>query len=150
MFLNLLNTDPTVMTLLNYGVEGYTYEQNLDGTIYFTNERANYLPWRNGLGNVRILPPTMGEDSSYWEHFSTFYNSAEVLPCKGFIFDSSELYTECVKLESVSYTYAYMLLSGSANPKTELPKFLNALKDAGIEKFVEEANKQLKAYLRQT
>lgn len=33
MFLNLLNTDPEIMTLINYGVEGIHYTLNSDGCV---------------------------------------------------------------------------------------------------------------------
>ena len=87
-FLNLLNTDPYVMTTLNYGLEGFTFNKNADGTITWIDEnRATYSPWRNGMGNVRILPPTVDEGVNYWKDFAEYYNSAEALPYGSFIFD---------------------------------------------------------------
>ena len=57
-FLNLLNTDPIVMTLLNYGVEDIHYNLNDQGEAEFTDARANsYTVWTNGLGDVTLLPP---------------------------------------------------------------------------------------------
>ncbi|MBP5152985.1 MAG: extracellular solute-binding protein, partial [Lachnospiraceae bacterium] len=57
MFLNLLNTDPYLFTLLDFGVEGIHYNLNDIGEAVFTDERGNYMPWTNGLGNVTLLPP---------------------------------------------------------------------------------------------
>ena len=77
-FLNLLNTDPVVMTYVNYGVEGFTYNKNDDGTITFIDDaRATYSPWTNGVGNVRILPPTSDQGADFWQRFSAYYDAAE-------------------------------------------------------------------------
>ncbi|MDO5436100.1 MAG: extracellular solute-binding protein, partial [Clostridia bacterium] len=60
-FLALLNSDPTLMTLLNYGVEGIHYTKDENGLVVFTDARASYTPWTNGVGNVTILPDTAAE-----------------------------------------------------------------------------------------
>ena len=147
MFLNLLNTDSKLMTMLNYGVEGYTYNTNADGTITFTDERSNYSPWRNGMGNVRILPPTASEGLTYWKDFAAYYDAAEALPMGGFIFDSSELETESAALANVYAEYAFNLMSGAVDPAKVLPEFQAKLEEAGINEFVAAAQEQLAAYL---
>ena len=148
MFLNLLNTDPYVMTMLNYGVEGYTYNKNADGTISFISEnRANYSPWRNGMGNIRILPPTDGEGLTYWDDFAAYYNAAEALPYGGYIFDGSALEIEQAAIANVYAEYAFNLMSGAVNPDDVLPAFLAKLEEAGMSALVAAANEQLAAYL---
>ena len=147
MFLNLLNSDPYVMTMVNYGVEGFTYTKNDDGTITFTDERANYSPWTNGVGNVRILPPTDQQGVDFWDRFSAYYDSAETVPCKGFIFDSSVVGDEAAAVANVYSAYAFNLCAGAVDVETELPKFLDELQTAGIDKIVDAANEQLAAYL---
>ena len=148
-FLNLLNTDSEVMTLVNYGVDGFTYNTNDDGTITFIDEaRATYSPWTNGVGNVRILPATDAQGADFWGKFSEYYNAAEVLPLKSFIFDNSELGNEAAALGNVYAKYAFNLMSGATDPATELPKFLDELEGAGIDKFVETAQAQLDEYMK--
>lgn len=148
MFLNLLNTDPVVMTMLNYGVEGYTYNTNDDGTISFIAEnRANYSPWTNGVGNVRILPPTDAQGIDFWDRFSAYYNAAKTLPYGGFIFDGSALETEQAAIANVYAEYAFNLMSGAVNPDDVLPEFLAKLEEAGINEFVAAANEQMTAYM---
>lgn len=147
MFLNLLNTDSKLMTMLNYGTEGFTYTTNEDGTISFTDARATYSPWTNGMGNVRILPPTQAQGLDYWDRFAAYYDAAEALPYGGFIFDSSELETESAALANVYAEYAFNLMSGAVNPDTVLPEFLSKLEAAGINEFVAAAQAQLEAYM---
>lgn len=148
MFLNLLNTDPKVMTFVNYGVEGFTYNYNSDGTITFIDDaRKNYSPWTNGVGNVRILPPTDAQGVDFWSRFSAYYDAAEALPYGGFIFDSSACETEAASIANVYAQYAMNLMSGAVDPETVLPEFLKKLEDAGINTLVEAAQKQVAEYV---
>ena len=148
MFLNLLNTDPELMTMMNYGTEGFTYNKNSDGTITFIPEnRANYSPWTNGMGNVRILPPTDAQGVDFWDRFAAYYDAAEPLPLGGFVFDSSELSTEIAALSNVFAEYGFNLMSGAVNPDDVLPEFLSKLEEAGIDEFVGAAQEQLAAYM---
>ena len=148
MFLNLLNTDAKLMTMMNYGLEGVTYTTNADGTISFITEaRALYNPWRNGMGNVRLLPPTEAEGVTYWDDFTAYYNTAKPLPYGAFIFDGTEVETELAALTNVYSQYAFNLMSGAVDPATELPVFLKALDDAGMQDVIDAANAQLTEYL---
>lgn len=148
MFLNLLNTDPTLMTLMNYGTEGFTYNKNTDGTISFIQEnRANYSPWTMGMGNVRILPPTDAQGADFWDRFTAYYDSAEKLPLGGFVFDSSAYEKEAAAIANVYAEYGFNLMSGAVDPATALPEFLAKLESAGVDKIVAGAQEQLNAYL---
>lgn len=148
MLLNLLNTDPELMTLMNYGIEGYTYNKNSDGTITFIDDaRANYSPWTNGMGNVRILPPTDAQGADFWDRFSEYYNSAEALPIGGFVFDPSDYEQEVAALANVYSEYGHNIMSGAVDPATALPEFLAKLEEAGIDKVLAGAQEQLDAYL---
>lgn len=148
MFLNLLNTDPELMTMMNYGTEGFTYNKNSDGTITFIDEaRATYSPWRNGMGNIRMLPPTADEGADYWDRFSAYYDAGEALPSGAFIFDSSSLSNEATAIANVYGQYAFQLMGGATDPDTVLPEFLSKLEEAGMSKLVDEANSQLDAFL---
>ena len=50
-FLNLLNTDPYVMTLLNYGVEGVHYNLNAEG-----------MPQNGQQGDIALLQYVVAYD----------------------------------------------------------------------------------------
>lgn len=146
MFLNLLNTDPTLFTLLEYGVEGTHYNLK-DGKVVFTDKRADYQPWTNGMGNVTQLPPLDGQDANFWDTFKSYYGSAKSIPALGWAFDPSSVENEMGSLANVAAEYALALNTGTVDPATELPKFIQKLKDNGIDKVVTEANNQLTDYL---
>jgi len=147
-FLNLLNTDPYLMTLLEYGVEGVHYNLNDDGLVVFNEEeRAKYTPWRNGMGNITLLPPQEGEGVDFFtDTFIPYYTSAKGIPAFGYTFDPTNVETELAALSNVAGQYALSLSTGTVDPETVLPEFLSALESAGINTVVDEANAQLDAY----
>jgi putative aldouronate transport system substrate-binding protein len=146
-FLNLLNTDPYLMTLLEYGVEGTHYNLNDDGLVVFTKEHDNYQPWRNGMGNITLLPPQEGEGKDFFtKTFIPYYEGAKAIPAFGYQFDPTSVETELAALANVGEQYALALSVGSVDPATALPEFLDKLEAAGMSKVVDEANAQLDAY----
>ncbi len=146
-FLNLLNTDPYLMTLLEYGVEGTHYNLNDDGLVVFTAERDNYQPWRNGMGNITLLPPQEGEGKDFFTNtFIPYYEAAKAIPAFGYQFDPTNVETELAALANVGEEYALALSVGAIDPETALPEFLDKLEAAGMSTVVDEANAQLDAY----
>lgn len=147
-FLNLLNTDSYLMTLFEYGVEGQHYTLDSDGLVVFNDaERANYSPWRNGMGNITILPAQQGEGKDFFKNtFVPYYSSAKGIPAFGYVFDPTSVETELAALANVAGQYALALCAGSVDPATALPEFLQKLEEAGMQKVVDEANVQLDAY----
>jgi len=146
-FLVLLNSDPVLMTLLNYGVEGIHYNLDEDGLVVFTEERAKYQPWTNGMGNVTILPDTKDEGKGFRKTFTEYYASAKGIPIIGYTFNPENVETEMAQLANVFAQYALALDCGAVDPATALPDFLAALDAAGMQKYLDEANAQLNAFL---
>lgn len=146
-FLSLLNTDPTLMMMLNYGLEGVHYTLNADGLVEFTEKRSDYTPWRNGMGNITLLTATADEGAGFWDTFKNYYGSAKAIPVLGYIFDNTPVQNEMSALANVAAQYALALDAGAVDPATELPAFLSALEAAGMQKYLDEANTQLTAFL---
>lgn len=147
MFLNLLNTDPYLMTLLNYGVEDVHYNL-INGEAFFTEKRSDYMPWTNGMGNVTLLPPQEGQGADFWDKFKDYYGSAGEIPILGWAFDQTKVQNEMSALVNVAAEYVLSLNTGTVDPAEALPKFLEKLKENGMEKVVTEANAQLEAFLK--
>jgi len=148
MFLNLLNTDPYLFTLLDYGVEGIHYNKNDIGEVEFIEEaRSQYSPWTNGMGNVTLLPPQKGQGADFWDNFKAYYGSADEIPILGFTFNSENVGVEMGAVANAATEYALTLSVGAVDPDEVLPDFLKKLDDNGMQKIVDEANAQLKTYL---
>ncbi len=146
-FLNLLNSDPYLITLLEYGVEGIHYNLDENGLVEFTEERSNYSPWRNGMGNITLLPPQQGEGENFFtEKFIPYYDTAKPIPAFGYAFDATPVQTELAAAANVAEQYAMALCSGIVDPETALPEFLKKLDECGMQTIVDEANRQLDEY----
>ncbi len=147
MFLNLLNTDPYLMTLLDYGVEGIHYTLDENGLVNFTDKRADYQPWTNGMGNITLLTPTKDQGAGYWDTFKAYYGAAHKIPILGYTFDNSVVSTETAALANVAAQYALALDCGAVDPATELPAFLEKLEAAGMKTYLDAANSQLTSFM---
>jgi len=147
MFLNLLNTDPYLMTLLNYGIEGVHYNLNDQGEAVFTDARGNYAPWTNGVGNVTILPPTEGQGSDFQTEFKNFYGASVSIPLTGFIFSQDNVADQVAACANAAAQYALPLSIGAVDPEVAIPELLDKLEANGIDTIVEEANSQLATFL---
>lgn len=146
MFLNLLNSDPELMTMMAYGLEGTHYTKNDVGEIVFDQEaRKQYSPWTNGIGNVTQLPPLEGQGVNFQQEFIDYYAQAKAIPILGYSFDQTPVETEMGALANVAEQYALALSTGFVDPETELPKFLAELEANGMQSVVDAANEQLKA-----
>ncbi len=148
MFLNLLNTDPYLMTLLNYGIEGVHYDLTAEGLVKFNPEaRSTYQPWTNGVGNITLLPPLEGQSTDFVEDFKAYYGAAKSTPVLGFIFNQEAVESEMGAIANVSAEYAFALMSGAADPAEKLDEFIKSMNGAGIQKVIDEANMQLQDFL---
>lgn len=147
MFLNLLNTDPTLMTLLNYGVEGVHYDLTDDGLVKFTEKRNDYQPWTNGMGNVTILPPTEAQGVGFWDTFKDYYGNAKEIPILGYAYDPTNCETQMGSCANVVAEYMLPLCTGAVNPDEKLPEFLDKLEKAGVNDVIDDANAQLDSFM---
>ena len=147
MFLNLLNTDPYLMSLFAYGVEGVHYELNSEGEVAFLPDRDNYKPWVNGLGNVTQLTGMEGQGANFYDEFKAYYAQATAIPILGYAFDPTAVQTELGALANVGSEYALALNTGFVDPAVKLPEFLEKLEQNGMQKVLDEANAQIQEFL---
>ena len=99
------------------------------------------------MGNVTILPDTVDEGAGFRKAFQEYYAGAKGIPSLGFVFDNKPVENEMAALGNVAAQYALALDCGAVDPETALPEFLSALDAAGMQKYLDEANAQLDAYL---
>ncbi|WP_339322934.1 ABC transporter substrate-binding protein [Paenibacillus sp. FSL W8-0194] len=159
-FLNLLNTDPEVRNLFNYGIEGVHYSLDENGQVVpippkdtsgnaIPDESPGYTGVTYTQGNWFILK-TMGGDFpdplNKWDQFRS--SNARVVKSSmlGFTPDLSMMPIQMQNIEMVWQKYYPSLMTGSVDIDTELPKFNQELKQAGIDKVRAEVQKQLDAW----
>ncbi len=148
-FLNEMYTNPDVVNLLAWGIEGTHYEVKSDGTIDFpkgvdanTTTYGLNMDWY--FGN-QFLTYIWGEgrDTTIYERLNANNKNAQKTPVMGFSYDSTRVSTQLAGISNVINEYRPGLECGSLDPKTELPKFIEALNAAGMQEVIEEKQAQL-------
>lgn len=145
MFLNLVNTDKELYNTLVYGVEGTNYDKLDAGTVKvkpdsgFTNNAWVMGNTFNGYLQEGQAPDTFDVQKKTNEE-------AKPTLSVGFKFDVSSVQTEIANVQSVLDEYLPGLSTGAVDPAKKLPDFLDRLQKAGIDKLMQEAQKQLDAW----
>lgn len=159
-FLNLLNTDPEVRNLFNYGIEGVHYMLDKNGQIVLIPPKdadghpipdapPSYTGVTYTQGNWFILKTRGGESPeplNKWEEFRASNERAVKSSTFGFTPDLSMMPIQMQNIKMVWQKYYPSLMTGSVDVDTELPKFNEELKQAGLDEVRAEVQKQLDAW----
>lgn len=151
-FLNETYTNPDVVNLLAWGIEGTHYEVQADGTIDFPEgvdaNNTSYglnMDWLFGNQFLTYIWGK-GRDTTIYERLEYNNKNATFSPAMGFMYDSTPVRNELTALSNVSNEYGPGLLTGTVDPATELPKYLEALENAGLDIVIAEKQNQLDAW----
>lgn len=157
-FINLLYTDQFVWDTIIYGAEGQDYVWNADHTKvnYPEGLDFNSIPYNCmyscgmiGNGFDYFLEFESGDETgSNGEYGKYLFESAAIPPLYGFIPDSTNVMNETTAVSNVVEQYVNNLTYGNVDPDTVYPEFLQALKDAGIDKIIAEYQAQADAWLK--
>lgn len=150
-FINLLNTDEYVGTLIRHGIEGEHYtavgdnqvDKTMGGTL--TDNGYDYTyGWQFGT------PFNQKWDISYPDNieelFQQYNDSAIISPNNGFTFDTIPVETQVAAITNVIAEYGPSLETGSVNPAEYIPKFLDALNANGAQDLINEVSNQLNEF----
>ncbi|GLX71414.1 ABC transporter substrate-binding protein [Paenibacillus glycanilyticus] len=151
MLLNLMYTDKDLINLFDYGIEGKHYTKVSDNVIDFpqgvdaTNSGYNLqLGWM--FGNQSLSYIWNGDSPDLWNQLMDFNKNATKSKALGFIFNADAVKSEIAAVTNVTNQYKVALETGTVDPETQLPKFIDQLKAAGIDKIIAEKQKQLDAW----
>ncbi len=144
-FLNLINhnTDNIYNTLV-FGIEGKHYNKTGDNRIEKIADSGYDLSgysWELGNNFNAYVYGSQADD--LWEQTEKVNNEANVSMILGFTFDIEPIQTELSSCQAVVDEYLGPIARGSVDVDTELPKFIEKLKAAGVDKVIEEAQKQI-------
>ncbi|WP_127587762.1 ABC transporter substrate-binding protein [Paenibacillus koleovorans] len=147
MLLELVNTDSTLFNLLAFGIEGKHYTKVGPNTIKIQTG-AGYAHGRSWeFGNVFNGYLLEGQPADTWEKTKKLNDSAKRSELYGFKFDDTPVKTELANLKAVADEFSIALNTGSVDPAQYLPKYIEARKKAGIDRILEERQKQLNAWV---
>lgn len=148
-FLNLMYTDPYLINLIDWGIEGEHYvKTDVENVIrYPDGVTTDSQGWNYAcgflFGNQLMSYVLEGDSPTLYEEMDEWNHSSEASPALGFTFDSTQVKTEYVAVSNVISEYKVALEDGALDVDETLPKFQQALKDAGIDTVIEEKQRQL-------
>ena len=144
--LETIRQDQALFDLNFYGIEGVHWTVDDAGNV--TANSQEYLPgaatgtaaWRMD----RFIKPIAGAWTE-WESIQAdwFANRAVYNPIPGFVFNSESLKNELAAIANVDTEYGKPLSWGMVDPATGLADLRQKLKDAGVEKVLEERSRQI-------
>lgn len=136
--LTAIYTDPYLNNLLTYGVEGEDYTVE-DGYIVLDSQHGNPVN-QYRFSNKLIGFPTEGEPENLTEFYTKAYNDVDD-EYLGFAFDGRLLEDEIIAVGTVVRSFRVnFMLADDFDETLELMR--EKLEDAGIQKIIDECNKQ--------
>ncbi|MFD0681113.1 MULTISPECIES: ABC transporter substrate-binding protein [unclassified Paenibacillus] len=148
MVLNLLYSDKQLVNLLAWGIEGKHYVKKSENVIDYpsgVDAKNSGYNLRQGwmFGNQLLNYLWANEDPEIWNKMDKFNKGSKKSKALGFTFSTDPVKTEVAAVTNVVNQYKIGLETGTIDPEVNLPKFIAALKAAGIDKIVAEKQKQL-------
>lgn len=151
MVIEKLMTDKECYDLFQYGIEGKEYEV-VDGKIQqpaafdATKDAGGFSAWAFRTDALNI--PAATEDPRRYTLNDEWSKVAIEDPFVGFTFDSSSVSSELSAIANVDAQLGIQILLGktSQDPKDAVAEYRKQLEAAGIDKVLEEVNKQWTAY----
>jgi putative aldouronate transport system substrate-binding protein len=149
--LNLINTDAQLYNILAKGVEGkhWVWVDQANNIIGPGPEKDNYNPgtdWMFGSVFNAYYADKAYADIKFNESTKELNDSSKPSVALGFSFNPDPVKNEIAQVSAVVKELGEPLMSGMVDPATAYPEYLQALKDAGIDAIITEAQSQLNAW----
>lgn len=151
-FINLMYTDKEIINLIDWGIEGkhYVKVEGNDSIIkYPDGVTSDNVPYKNYSwmhGNQFLSYVFEGDNPDVYRQMEEFNKSAATSKALGFSFNGDALKNEIAACNAVLEQFRRVLESGVVDIDKTLPDFLKKLENAGINKIIEEKQKQLDAW----
>ncbi len=157
MVLEMLNTDPYVVTTLRFGIEGEPYNVGEDGILDFTGTKndaslgtlGHYYWYGAQFGSFVMGAVPAGYPANFFELIEEANNSAITDTNMGFLFDPTPVQNELAACSSVIGEYQTNLVFGYVELEdidATIDEFIAKMKANGVDKVIAEAQSQLDAW----
>ena len=148
-WINALYTNPDLTNLLVWGIEGEDYVVTDGEADYPEGKDASSVSYHTAdflYGNYFNAHPWKGNGADFREVAFNALESSPVSPYLGFAVDQSELTNTIAAITSVVDKYKGTIYCGTYTD-AEFDEFVEALKTAGVEEYLEAYQTQLKAWM---
>lgn len=150
-FLELLNTDPELMNLVIYGIEGKHYDKINENTVHVkSGTKYDYSSNAWTVGNNFIVYLTDQDDPEKHKKLQEMNDKAERLVSNMFRYDDkddNDMIQIITQLDALSSQYSKQAILGAVDPKPILKEWLSKRKAAGSDKYMKSLEEQYKEFL---
>lgn len=150
MVINLLYSDKYLNNLLNFGIENVHYKKTGDNTVEPTDKTGDYSPgsaWMFGSQFLNYI--WKGEPTDKWDQFKKFNEGSHYSKAHGFTFELTEAIKNKVASSiTIRKQYDPALDTGSVDPETKLPEYLQKMKSTNVDEIIAEKQKQFDEFLK--
>jgi putative aldouronate transport system substrate-binding protein len=142
-------THPDAFNLLGFGIEGQHYEKVDDNVIKVDTNSGYYTATSWLYGNEAIIGAYIQYPSPPDRNrmLIEYTEKAAVPPIMGFVLDMEEIKTLVASINAVVDQYHMPVGGGYVDLETELPKYLDALEQAGSDELIAKIQAQIDAWL---
>ncbi|HJA93046.1 MAG TPA: ABC transporter substrate-binding protein [Candidatus Eisenbergiella merdipullorum] len=147
-FLQLLYTDPALADLALYGIEGTHWNMDEEGRVVKVPDSGYLYGGAWCVTNVMAPDIMETEPADKKEQYAEFNASCEPQLGGSFTFDSSSVSAERAAIVNVNSEYQGLLEGGWVDPDEYLPQYQEALKNAGIDTYIAEMQRQYDEYVQ--
>ncbi|WMJ87009.1 ABC transporter substrate-binding protein [Anaerocolumna sp. MB42-C2] len=143
-FINWLYSSKENYLFALYGVEGKDYEI-ADGRINKLSQNDFFYEWMFRNQNYQMFAP--GIDQSYIDIYNSWDDNAVRSKTLGFNFNNEKVKDVETAIKEVGLKDFAAIRSGFVDFDTEYPKAVQKLKEAGIDEYVAEVQRQFDEFL---
>ena len=148
MLLNLLNDDQELANLFAYGFEGTHYEKLDNGQIKRIKDSGYDFNWQWAVLNTFKIYLTDNFPVNHNEQILKTHADSVPSNIAGFVANTEPFLTELTQCQTAYNEIGLGLQTGVLDPKEYLPKFLDTLERAGVNKILTEVQKQIDQQLK--
>ena len=145
-FIELLQTNKELYNIICWGIEGKHYDKLEDGRIHVKPDSGYYYNQSWKFGNCFNSYILDDQNEDVWIQTMKENETADRSPILGLALDNTKIRTEVANCSSIVSEYAYMK-KGYTDPETYFKEYQSRLREAGIDKIADEAQKQVDEYL---
>lgn len=139
--LEIMNTDPEIFNMLNFGIEGINYTLDEKNKVELIDESGYFYNAAWAIGNQFNALLMSDQEDGIWEATDKLNREAEITPINGFSFSNANITTEIANVEAVKQEFKNWEFQDDY--ETRYDDFYEKLKAAGIDTILEEVQKQL-------
>jgi putative aldouronate transport system substrate-binding protein len=150
--IELIYTNQEYRDILRYGIEGEHWNKTPEGLAKRTQAGVDgYTIWQFAQGSYSLSRVEAAEgvtvDPNMWNVIFKSYEKAVATKSIGFSFDPKDVEVEIAAVSAAKAKYWDGLTTGTLDPATNLPLMVSEFEANGINRVIEECQKQLDAFL---